>query len=79
MTPKEKAKELVLKFKDYADDDYTIERGIDSFYLYNNCKQSALICVDEMIEELEDIEDGYRVDRVEFWYKVKDYLKIENL
>ena len=45
MTPKEKAEELVNKYKEVAYSDLLPQKGIDE-----NAKQCALIAIDEMIE-----------------------------
>jgi hypothetical protein len=66
MTAKEKAKELFGKYATYV-----VMWAGDVNTSHQNCKQCALIAVDEMIE-------------VAYWQGVKDYLKevkkeIENL
>ena len=51
MTPKEKAIELVDKFKDYANDFYT-DFASQEDLIYNiksNAKECALIAVDEIL------------------------------
>ena len=63
MTPKEKAKELVEK------------------YLFNNiylpsltkelAKQSALICVDEVLESLWNTGHSFSNDEIKYWQEVK--------
>ena len=63
MTPKEKAKELVEK------------------YLFNNiylpsltkelAKQSALICVDEVLESLWNTGHSFSNDEINYWQEVK--------
>ena len=68
MKTRDKAKELVENFS-YSVGDIP-ECNIDY-----RAKQCALICVDEMLFELEDIEDGYRMDRVEYWEEVKQELE----
>lgn len=54
-----KAKALVEKFKGYSDPTFEEEDNDGSLYLtscsierFNNAKQCALICVEEIIEEL---------------------------
>ena len=67
MTPKEKAKELVNKFREFADG---IDSETDRFspnIEKKNGKQCALIAVDLLIEEI----------RSRYWYDVKN--EIENL
>jgi len=68
MTPEQNAKELTRKFFDidFFENDkkhYCIE--------WLNAKKCALICVNEILIELEDDNDGYRMDRVEYWEEVK--------
>ena len=61
MTPKEKAKELIDKFKYYSDVNHNGN--------FENAKQCALIAVDEIIYN-----DGFtRLDNylIEFWLNVK--------
>jgi hypothetical protein len=62
MTPKEKAKELVDKMLESLYDN-----GSLSFkrILYDKAKQCALIAVDELIDNCENIFD------VEYWQEVK--------
>jgi len=49
MTPKEKAEELVDKFKDIK----------DAYYIDEQAKKRALIAVDEIIRVLQDEQDWY--------------------
>ena len=61
MTPKEKAKELVLKFKELP------QEGTLMFYVaFELSKQCALIAVDEII----------RVTGSKYWYDVKREIKL---
>lgn len=62
MTPKEKAQELVNKFAPYVD---TFHKGI-----LENAKQCALIAVNEILEDREEI-DGMRVINDPYWLEVK--------
>jgi hypothetical protein len=73
MTPKEKAKELVYKFKDVA----------DAYYINEKSKERALIAVDEIIQQWEII-DTYIADfggklnqSLKYWQQVKT--EIQNL
>lgn len=74
MTPKEKAKELVLKYLRLQEKDCEwIHKGI--------AKQSALIAVDEIIIQWEYI-DTYLSDlggelntNLEYWYDVKQEIE----
>jgi hypothetical protein len=55
MTPKEKAKELVDKFKKHAKENRTsLGATPGMFKNINHPKQCALIAVDELIENLPD-------------------------
>jgi len=66
LSPKEKAKELVDRF-------LNMEFGIFKEYLPNHiiiAKQSALICVDEILDAVEDVYKLY-----DFWYEVKQEIK----
>ena len=65
MTPKEKAKELVDKM---MNEQFNTEE-------ISQAKQCALICVNEILHELEEEEDGYRMDRVEYWEQVKQEIE----
>ena len=71
MTPKNKAKELVKKFRMYSfttDYDYA-ENGAENEYY--NAEKCALIAVNEIIDEywLHDTE------RKEYWQQVKTEIK----
>ena len=57
LSPKEKAKELFERFDDFGMDDCAV-------------KQSALICVDEILDAVEDVYKLY-----DFWYEVKQEIK----
>ena len=64
MTPKEKAKKLVDKFRkefDWVERDYSID-------LYRDTKQCALIAVDELIKETQ-----FEVPNIRqrYWQQVK--------
>ena len=60
MTAKDKAKELVGRF--------TLELSPD--YYQQEAKQCALICVDEMLQEIEDFPYPYK-----FWEEVKQEIE----
>jgi hypothetical protein len=61
MIPKEKAKELVDKM--YGVTDY-------------QAKQSALIAVDEIIEELLECGEVWMKSRIIYWQKVKQEIEL---
>jgi len=76
MTPQEKAKGLVNKFRDYADG---IDSETDRFspnIERKNAKQCALIAVDEIIAQ---IEPSVSIDvisaRIKYWKEVKQEIK----
>lgn len=72
MTPKEKAKELVDKFRkefDWVESDYAID-------LYRDTRQCALIAVDEMIESYEfdvisDMTNQRYIDKLNYLDEVR--------
>jgi len=66
LEPKAEAKRLVNLFKPKFNDLYLDE------YIIPKSKECALLAVDEMLNELEDIEDGYRMDRVEYYQEVRN-------
>ena len=74
MDSKQKARELIQRFL------YKYIQYANTEVNYKElAKESALICVDEILYELEDIEDGYRMDRVEYWQEVKQEIKQSGL
>ena len=72
MTPKEKAKELVEKFKELRN---------YSSYAYSLCNatatQCSIIAVDEIIDELKR-EPYSNYERIVFWQSVKNELETLN-
>ena len=76
MTPKEKAEELINKYKKYVDDGR--HNGFYSGEItFNNQKQCALIAVDEMLNNfLSNRTTEYGRERYHFWQEVKQ--EIEN-
>jgi len=80
MTPKEKAKELVDKFKIYADDNYADDTN--PYYgqilankrivLHNSAKQCALIAVDELINDRLNSNILYP----SYWQEVKQEIEL---
>ncbi len=63
MTPKEKADELVKKM-------YAVRSGSVSMITLHFAKQCALIAVNEILKDREEI-DGMRVINDPYWSKVK--------
>ena len=72
MKPKEKAKELIEKFNDYAQN-YNCGLDLEMHHRYK--KYCALISVNEILEVLYQIFESY--DERKYWQDVK--LEIENL
>ena len=69
MTPKEKAEELVHKFKKYS---YYPKTNNDMLFvneLNNNAKQCALIAVEQILEIIFSDYDW------QYWYEVKQELE----
>jgi hypothetical protein len=63
MTPKEKAKELYTTYIDYTYGDF-------------NCKQCALIAVDEILEDnVDDMSEELFDIRIEYWQSVKQEIE----
>ena len=65
MTAKDKAKELVDRFCKHQSDDYP---NSDEDY---HAKQSALICVDEILESLWNVGHSFSNDEIKYWKEVK--------
>jgi len=79
MTPKEKAKELINKFKRYVDDTIPGERAFEYSNKQEilNCVECAKITVDEVIEQWKVV-DAYIADakgelnlNLRYWLEVK--------
>jgi len=76
MTPQEKAKELVSKYKD-IDIDYNDSIEGNCFMFMNNedAKQCALIAVDEILDELLEIvtvtSSKYIIKHINYYQEVK--------
>ena len=68
MTPKEKADELVKKM-------YAVRSGSVSMITLHFSKQCALIAVDEILKDREEI-DGMRVINDPYWSKVKQEIEM---
>ena len=77
--PKEKAKELVDKYSNIE-----IQTGgqYDGYIsmIKADAKECALFAVNEIREELKEFDtmDGYSIDRIDFWDKVKSELESSN-
>jgi hypothetical protein len=75
MTPKEKAEELVYKFKKYS---YYPKTNNDMLFvneLNNNAKQCALIAVDEILDLIITIYDYDREELDPYWKQVKQEIE----
>ncbi len=71
MTPKEKAEELINKFKNYA---YTNVFSYREESNLHNSKQCALIAANEMLEELDHLafdDFDYGTSKMMYWVEVK--------
>jgi len=70
MTPKQKAQELVNKFRDFANgSDYETD-GFSPNIEKENGKECALIAVDEILKD-----QPFDVIKLEYWNKVKEEIK----
>ncbi len=74
MTPQEKAKELVEKYFN------RFHRSSDLELSWKECKQCALIAVDEIIKNIENytewsVEQLKLTRQYEFWEQVKEEIK----
>ena len=79
MTAKEEAIELVNKFKIkvtvfYSED--SVPWVLNAPMIIKSSKQCALICVDELIEEIKEIQFNYDIliedTEVKYWKEVKE-------
>jgi hypothetical protein len=72
MTPREKAEELVLKFKELP------QEGTMMFYLaFEISKQCALIAVDEILDDdVYDMSEELFEARIKYWEIVKLEIKL---
>ena len=67
MTPKEKAKELCYKYWDML---YELSERVITTEISEQAKQCALICVDEILKSLNNIEGQHST-----LYEEEDYFK----
>jgi hypothetical protein len=70
MTPKEKAEEL---FKKYAT--YVVMWAGDINTTHQNCKQCALIAVDEIRDAIIEINEYDYQSLENYWYRVKQEIE----
>ena len=78
MTQKQKAKELVDRFRDYSYEYEVINSEEDTQDW--NAKQCALICVDEMIDRFQHIPDVYClgsiiIDEIKYLQEIKQEIE----
>lgn len=77
MTPEEKAKEIISKYKDYYDYDY-MDRELSDYL----AREYALICANEVLSQLESVNKHLPsinedlVQNVQFWQNVKKKLTL---
>jgi hypothetical protein len=76
MTAKEKAEELVIKMYQPLPASKEAEKGKEHLYYnqYNAAKQCALIAVNEILEDREEI-DGMRIINDPYWLEVKQEIE----
>lgn len=67
-TAKEKAQELVDKYKVYS-------YGITEKNIIDCAKRCALICVDEILKEIERIDDGQTFIPYKYWQEIKQEIE----
>jgi len=75
MTPKEKAEELVHKFKKYS---YYPKTNNDMLFvneLHNPAQQCALIAADEILDLIDTIYDYDREELDPYWKQVKQEIE----
>jgi len=75
MTPQEKAEDLVNNFRDFADGTCPETDRYSPNIEKQKAKQCALIAVDEIIKELENIDDGQTVIPYNYWNLVKEEIE----
>jgi hypothetical protein len=69
MIHKEKAEELVRKFKPFVQ----FKMGVDPSYVLKMAKQCALITVNEILENINESFQGFLdADLVAYWQQVKN-------
>ena len=76
MNEKEKAKELVMKFQYLVTGwDCYHDEPIELIHRLSDMKKCALICVDEMIREIKQIQFNHDVfledTEISYWWKVR--------
>jgi len=78
---KKKAKELIDKFSPHSHSDWHDDGGWNNVQLLENAKQCAILCVDEIISELAEINnnESFNVSKYgNFWQQVKEIINYKN-
>ena len=80
MTPQEKAKELVYKYQYLVNTwDCYNDESLEMIYRLPDMKRCALISVDEIINELDDIMNftgiNYCSEVIKYWQEVKQEIE----
>jgi PP-loop superfamily ATP-utilizing enzyme len=71
-TPKEKAEELVRKFKPLV----TFSMGVDPSYVLKVAKKCALVSVDEILQMVDETMQGWLdADIIAHWKQVKQEIE----
>jgi hypothetical protein len=70
----QKAQELFEKYVNVEDTEWTIDNGCGMST--NEIKQCALICVDEILQAIEDIDDGQTFIPYDYWEEVKKEIEL---
>lgn len=77
MTPKEKAEELIEKFRDYSHTDFSpVKGGYQEKSQIENAQKCALICIDQILESYLHANVEYEDGQYEnFWKEVKEEIE----
>lgn len=76
MSPEEKAKELIGRFVPHSK--FNFGFGCSKEVETENAKACAIICCDEIIVEIEDLQQNCVMEfpmALEYWQKVKTYIQ----
>ena len=74
MTAKDKAKELVDRFKGVTRP-FSKRRTLKVDIHPEHAKQCALICVDEILESLRNVGHSFSNDEIKYWQEVKQEIE----
>ena len=76
ISPKDKAEELVEKYRGVAHSDFHNQTGYDEAQREENQKQCALIAVDEILDDdVFDMSEELFEGRIQYWEKVKQEIE----